>query len=136
IMRCFAVAGRDDYVVMPGGLSRVGSGKAGTEMSMQLGAGSKDTWIVSREPVAHFTLLPPMNHPVALSRGGSDLPSRAADNLFWLGRYAERAEGVARLSRVVASRLSDLAHQRDLDASAEFVALMRTLNAQTALNYA
>lgn len=136
VMRCFAVAGRDDYVVMPGGLSRVGSGKPGTEMSMQLGAGSKDTWIVSREPVAHFTLLPPVNHKVAISRGGSDLPSRAADNLFWLGRYAERAEGVARLSRVVASRLSDLVNQSDLDNSAEFVPLMRTLAAQTALNYA
>ena len=40
------------------------------------------------------------NRPVELSRGGSDLPSRAADNLYWLGRYAERAEGVARLARV------------------------------------
>ncbi|MFT3922485.1 MAG: circularly permuted type 2 ATP-grasp protein [Myxococcales bacterium] len=135
VMRCFAVAGRDEYVVMPGGLSRVASGKSGTEVSMQLGAGSKDTWIVSREPVSHFSLLPPINRPVELSRGGSDLPSRAADNLFWLGRYAERAEGVARLARVVAQRLSDIVNEDDLENSIEFVPLMRTLTAQTALNY-
>jgi uncharacterized alpha-E superfamily protein len=135
VTRCFAVAGRDEYVVMPGGLSRVGTGKMGTEVSMQLGARSKDTWIVSREPVSHFTLLPPVNRPVELSRGGSDLPSRAADNLFWLGRYAERAEGVARLARVVATRLGDLVSQSELDNSTEFVPLMRTLTAQTALNY-
>ncbi len=136
VMRCFTVAGRDDHVVMPGGLSRVASGRSGTEVSMQLGAGSKDTWVVAREPVSHFTLLPPTNRPVELSRGGSDLPSRAADNLFWLGRYAERAEGVARLSRVIAQRLSELVSEHDLENSSEFVPLMRTLNAQTALNYA
>jgi uncharacterized circularly permuted ATP-grasp superfamily protein/uncharacterized alpha-E superfamily protein len=136
VLRCFAVAGRDEYVVMPGGLSRVASGKRGTEVSMQLGAGSKDTWVVSTEPVSHFSLLPPINRPVELSRGGSDLPSRAADNLFWLGRYAERAEGVARLARVVAQRLGDLVNEQELENSFEFVPLMRTLNAQTALNYA
>jgi uncharacterized alpha-E superfamily protein len=39
-----------------------------------------------------------------LTRGGSDLPSRAADNLFWLGRHAERAEGMTRLLRGVVTR--------------------------------
>ena len=45
--------------------------------------------------------------PVALSRGGNDLPSRVADNLFWLGRYAERAEGLTRLLRGVLVRLTE-----------------------------
>ena len=45
--------------------------------------------------------------PVELSRGGSDLPSRAADNLFWLGRYAERAEGTVRLLRGILVRLTE-----------------------------
>ncbi|MEY4514105.1 MAG: hypothetical protein RLZZ450_6227, partial [Pseudomonadota bacterium] len=108
VTRCFAVSGRDDFVVMPGGLSRIASARPGTEMSMQLGAGSKDTWVLSDGPVTSFSLLPPVNRPVTLSRGGSDLPSRAADDLYWLGRYAERAEGVARLARVVGSRLGEL----------------------------
>jgi adenosine deaminase len=47
-------------------------------------------------PVSTFSLLPPSSQPIALSRGGGDLPSRVADNLFWLGRYAERAEAIAR----------------------------------------
>ena len=60
---------------------------------MQHGGGSKDTWVLSAGPVSTFSLLPTAGRPVELSRGGSDLPSRAADNLFWLGRYVERAEG-------------------------------------------
>jgi len=135
VTRCFAVAGRDDFVVMPGGLSRIASARPGTEMSMQLGAGSKDTWVLSDGPVTSFSLLPPVNRPVTLSRGGSDLPSRAADDLYWLGRYAERAEGVARLARVVASRLAELGGQVDLDNSSEFLPLLRALSAQTTLSY-
>lgn len=135
LIRCFVVAARDHHVVMPGGLARVAGRAAGTEVSMQLGAGSKDTWIIADEPVGTFTLLPPVDRPVELSRGGSDLPSRAADNLYWLGRYAERAEGVARLSRVLATRLADVASQSDLEASTEFVPLLRTLTGQTSLIY-
>ena len=40
-------------------------------------------------------------------RAGSDLPSRVAENLFWLGRYAERAEHTMRLLRSVVVRLTD-----------------------------
>ena len=136
VMRCFAVAGRDEFVVMPGGLSRVAGARAGTEMSMQLGAGSKDTWVLSDGPVTSFSLLPPVDRPIPLSRGGSDLPSRAADDLYWLGRYAERAEGVARLARVLSARLSEVTSQADLDSSSEYVPLMRALHAQTSLSYA
>lgn len=135
VTRCFAVAGRDDYVVMPGGLSRVASARAGTEMSMQLGAGSKDTWVLSDGPVASFSLLPPVNRPVTLSRGGSDLPSRAADDLYWLGRYAERAEGVARMARVLSTRIAEISSQADLENSSEFLPLLRALTAQTTLSY-
>ncbi len=45
--------------------------------------------------------------PVDLSRGSvSDLPSRAADHLFWLGRYAERSEHLARVLRCILIRLT------------------------------
>jgi uncharacterized circularly permuted ATP-grasp superfamily protein/uncharacterized alpha-E superfamily protein len=135
VTRCFAVSGRDDFIVMPGGLSRVANLRAGTEMSMQLGAGSKDTWVLSDGPVTSFSLLPPVNRPVTLSRGGSDLPSRAADDLYWLGRYAERAEGAARLARVVSSRIAELGTEADLDGSNEIMPLLRALNAQTSLIY-
>jgi uncharacterized alpha-E superfamily protein len=42
---------------------------------------------------------------VELRRGTADLPSRAADNLFWLGRYAERSECIARLLRCLITRV-------------------------------
>jgi uncharacterized alpha-E superfamily protein len=41
------------------------------------------------------------------------LPSRAADNLFWLGRYVERAEGQMRLTRAYMSRLPENARRRN-----------------------
>jgi uncharacterized circularly permuted ATP-grasp superfamily protein len=62
----------------------------------------------AKVPVGHFSLMPPATHSVELSRGGADLPSRSADNLFWLGRYAERAEAMARLARHLLGRLADV----------------------------
>ncbi|HEX5660366.1 MAG TPA: circularly permuted type 2 ATP-grasp protein, partial [Polyangiales bacterium] len=135
VTRCFAVSGRDDFIVMPGGLSRVANARAGTELSMQMGAGSKDTWVLSDGPVTSFSLLPPVNRPVTLSRGGSDLPSRAADDLYWLGRYAERAEGAARLARVVSARIAELGSDADIDYTGEIMPLLRALSAQTSLIY-
>ena len=86
-----------DFDVMPGALSLVGS-PTEREISMQRGAGSADTWVVSGGPVNTFSLLPRASHPFELSRGGGDLPSRVADNLFWLGpllraRRRDRAPG-------------------------------------------
>ncbi len=103
-----AAGGGGDYDVMPGALSLVGGGSpTEREISMQRGAGSNDTWVVSGGPVSTFTLLPRPTHPVELSRGGGDLPSRVADNLFWLGRYSERADAIARLARTVIARITE-----------------------------
>ena len=51
--------------------------------------------------------MPSASQPVALVRGGGDLPSRIADDLFWLGRYVERTEALARLARGALARLID-----------------------------
>jgi uncharacterized alpha-E superfamily protein len=77
---------------------------------MQRGAGSKDTWVLADGPVSQLSLLGRREERVSLSRSGHDLPSRVADNLYWLGRYVERAEGSARLFRRVFARLWDDAH--------------------------
>jgi uncharacterized alpha-E superfamily protein len=47
-----------------------------------------------------------MGGEVQLRRVGNNLPSRLADNFFWLGRYAERADATARLLRAALSRFS------------------------------
>ncbi len=104
VLRAFVTASADTFDVMPGGLTRVGSRPDALEVSLRSGGGSKDTWVLSEAPVQTFSLLPPPGDTTPLSRGGGDLPSRVADNLFWLARYAERAEGIARLCRVIASR--------------------------------
>ena len=44
--------------------------------------------------------------PLAIRRTAGDMPSRVADNYFWLGRYLERLEGAARLLRIAIGRLS------------------------------
>src|SRR6185369_10628409 len=93
-LRCYAISAHSgEYVVMPGGLARVAAAENGLEMTLQRGARSKDVWVLSNEPVSAFSLMAPPTQAIQLSRGGGDLPSRAADNLYWLGRYAERAEG-------------------------------------------
>ena len=47
------------------------------------------------------------------AREPEELPSRAADNLFWLGRYVERAENVIRLTRAYHLRLAEAASAAD-----------------------
>jgi uncharacterized circularly permuted ATP-grasp superfamily protein/uncharacterized alpha-E superfamily protein len=130
VLRSYAVASADRYAVMPGALARVAGSTDNPEISMQGGAGSKDTWVQSSGPVSSFSLLRPSSHPVELSRGGGDLPSRTADNLYWLGRYAERAEGIARLGRVLTARLQDAADPSFAPES-ELGGLFRALRAQT-----
>ncbi len=107
-MRAYLVAsGEHEYEAMPGALSRIGRPEESLALSLRPGGESKDTWVVAGGPVSTYSLLPSASAPIELSRSGGDLPSRVADNLFWLGRYAARAEATARLARAVAVRLSD-----------------------------
>ena len=104
VMRVFAVAAGDSYVVMPGGLTRISTSLDNMVVSMQSGGGSKDTWVLGDGPVPPFSLLRPADHPLEVSRATFDLPSRVADNLFWLGRYAERVEAGVRVARTILPR--------------------------------
>lgn len=98
-LRVFLAATRDGYCAMPGGLTRVAPDAGGKFISMQQGGSSKDTWVISETPVEEVTLLHGGNQSVELRRTGNNLPSRLADNFFWLGRYAERLDATARLLR-------------------------------------
>jgi len=98
-VRVYLVACGDSYRVMPGGLGRIAPDSAGRFVSLQHGGASKDVWVRAAAPVADVTLLGQASQPVALRRVGNNLPSRLADNFYWLGRYAERADATARLLR-------------------------------------
>ena len=104
VLRAFLVADRDGFAVMPGGLCRVAPTPGTLMVSNQQGGVSKDVWVLSSEPDPEVGLLVPAAHPLLVERGGQDVPGRIADNLFWIGRYAERAESTARVLREALSR--------------------------------
>ncbi len=131
VLRANLTRAGDTYQVLPGGLTRISSSPSTLVVSMQKGGGSKDTWVLSEEPVEPFSLLNLSNQPVQLKRSTRDLPSRVADNLFWLGRYAERSEGEARLLRTVLDRLieeSRILTRNQLDLSLRMVASLWPIN--------
>lgn len=128
VVRSFLAANETDYSVMPGGLTRIASSADTLVVSMQKGGGSKDTWVLSTGPVSNFSLLSQTVQPVELSRGGGDLPSRAADDLYWLGRYAERSEGIVRMLRGILVRLTERSGLAEVP---ELPALLRALAHQT-----
>ncbi len=105
-LRVFLVATSDGYQVMPGGLTRVSPDGGGRFISMQRGGSSKDTWITSETPVEEVSLLHAAGQGAELRRTGNNLPSRLADNFFWLGRYSERADATARLLRGALQRFN------------------------------
>ncbi|MBC8095243.1 MAG: circularly permuted type 2 ATP-grasp protein [Akkermansiaceae bacterium] len=106
VLRAYVCATPDGFMVMPGGLARFSTAPERLVVSMQSGGGSKDTWVIADGPVSQLTLLLPNTHIVRMERTATELPSRVADNLFWLGRYAERLEDLVRLLRCVLVRLS------------------------------
>ncbi len=104
-LRVFAARTLDGWQIMPGGFGRISSGGDALAISMQTGGNAADVWIVSDKPVERPTLLP---HEAEFSRNmPGNLPARAADNLYWLGRYIERAEGTIRILRAWHARYAE-----------------------------
>ncbi len=110
-LRVFAVATPSGYRVMPGGLTRVAGAGDSRVIAMQRGGRSKDTWVMSDGPVnASFSLLSNTVSAQELVAARGNVSSRAAENLFWFGRYGERCDATARLLRVaIASVIGDQA---------------------------
>lgn len=127
ILRVFAAFTPDGVKILPGGFCRMSDRTDVRAISMGEGARTADVWIVDDKPVERMTLIP-SREDVKVRRILGHLPSRAADNLFWLGRYIERAEATLRLVR------SLLASDSAGDASETFAALRRLLVEWGALN--
>ena len=107
VLRAFVSAMGNSYAAMPGGLTRVSAAAGNPVVSMQSGGGSKDTWILSEGLETTFTLLGAAGQPTGSQEVRGELTSRVADNLYWLGRYAERLEAALRLLRTVLSRMTE-----------------------------
>ncbi len=101
MLRVFAVStGPQSWRVLPGGLARVAGGSADVA-SMQHGGSSADVWAITTGHVDKTTLLQPALTASTLAHRKRLVTSRAAENLFWLGRYTERAENSVQLARLV-----------------------------------
>jgi uncharacterized alpha-E superfamily protein len=113
---------------MPGALTRFSTAPDRLVVSMQSGGGSKDTWVLSDEPVSALSLLRQPAQRVRTERTATEVPSRLADNLFWLGRYVERLEDTARILRCVLRRLEGESGAEDAPELAGLIALLVKLD--------
>ncbi len=103
--------GQGGYRVLPGGLTRISGERTGM-VSMQRGGSSVDTWVISGAPVDQTSLLRDRLKAEDVRALRRPVSSRAAENLFWLGRYSERADYAVLmlhccLQRLQAQTLSD-----------------------------
>ncbi len=110
ILRSFAVAktspdqpdsAAGGYEVMPGGLTRSSIKQGYFNVSAYAGGISRDTWVLSDETERHKTLWLHSEQLLNSIKQSLTVSSREAENLFWVGRYAERIEATARLLRTI-----------------------------------
>ncbi len=127
VLRVFLSRHGDGWSVMPGGFVRIADSADPRAISLQQGGRSADAWVLSVGPIAPTTLLPAPEH-IAIKRSTGMLPSRAAENLFWVGRYVERAEATLRLVRALINRATDSDESSAL-AAASIAALLTAWSA-------
>ncbi|MBP7242044.1 circularly permuted type 2 ATP-grasp protein [Amaricoccus sp.] len=106
-LRVFLARTEGGWQVMPGGFARIGRTPDPSAIAMQRGGSAADVWIVSEKPVEPVSMLPRRGAVPFARATPAALPSRAADNLYWLGRYVERAEGAMRLLRALHVRVAE-----------------------------
>ncbi|MEO0728928.1 MAG: circularly permuted type 2 ATP-grasp protein, partial [Pseudomonadota bacterium] len=106
-LRMFAVRARDTFRVLPGGLAMTINQGEAIALSAPEGL-ARDVWVVSDAPQEqHSSLWTPAVARARVERSGRVLQSRVADNLFWLGRFAERADWTLRVTRSALRRLQE-----------------------------
>ncbi|HEY5916172.1 MAG TPA: circularly permuted type 2 ATP-grasp protein [Chryseolinea sp.] len=121
VLRTFLVASKGDYEVMPGGLSRCSPEKGSFLVSNQDGGIAKDTWVETQAKSA-TTLI----HHADLRRKAV-LPSRAAENLYWVGRYSQRVLRTSRFIRIVLRNLTQSGYSSSGQESEAQKALLQTV---------
>jgi uncharacterized circularly permuted ATP-grasp superfamily protein/uncharacterized alpha-E superfamily protein len=106
LLRTFSVATDSSYTVLPGGLTRISDNTQGSAINMQSGSPSKDTWVTATEPERTVDIDSSELTAANIESSLISLPSRVVENLYWMGRYAERAEVCLRYLRTVFLQLN------------------------------
>ncbi|OOQ61596.1 circularly permuted type 2 ATP-grasp protein [Mucilaginibacter pedocola] len=130
IFRSYIVADmeKQEYHVMPGGLSRSFPTKGEFIISNQSGGISKDTWVLGPSP--RNESVAPVNQPV-LRQLKNVLPSRTGESLFWLGRYLDRAISNVRMMRIVLKIYNERDDEVHPETNQTLVILLKSLSALT-----
>lgn len=125
--RTFAIAKKDSYTVMPGGLVRVAAERENLFVSNQRGGVSKDFWIITDEQQTNIQNYAWDNSCKISISNINDLPSNTAENLFWSGRYLGRALVTARFLRVVLNRMGSVQYNERKSDSENLQILFQSL---------
>jgi len=106
VLRLFLIHDGLAWRTLPGGVARVLEQDMIIAGKLPRNALCKDIWVLQEEGQDIYG--PGNLHVPALSirRTAGDMPSRVADNFYWLGRYLERLENAARLTRTVLARIA------------------------------
>ena len=134
--RCYLIDNDGDYKVMDGGLCLLDSTLNGGRPARYLLEGSKDVWVLDASNRPYDTTVQTnVSESKQISFVDGELPSRVADNLFWLGRYAEKTENTIRvLHTALKEYLGDEIHSTRseiTDIPASIAVLLKTLTKVT-----
>ncbi|HXA12525.1 MAG TPA: circularly permuted type 2 ATP-grasp protein, partial [Mycobacterium sp.] len=126
-LRLFSVSQRGGYAPMIGGLGYVvATGNAAYELNT---VAAKDVWVRPTERArAETVTVPSVQLPTMTGAGTQGVSSpRVLSDLFWMGRYGERAENLARLLIVTRERYHEFRHRQGTEESECVPVLLTTL---------
>ena len=123
----YLTAQDNSYLVMPGGLSRTHQDSQQLLIPEQSGGQIKDTWVLTHEPDKQVSLWSHKQPYESIQPLLMPLPSRAAENLYWAARYAERAEQTARILRSILIKMRVVNESHDIDERMGLNHLLRAL---------
>ena len=130
VLRTFGVADGVSYSFMPGGLARVASTTGQWNITNSSGASSKDVWVLESDRQEPRRAQPSALRPVRAAPAATavGLPPSAAENLYWLGRYAERAEMTSRVLKVSEQLIADNLDRPDTPGHSAMLTMVRALS--------
>jgi uncharacterized circularly permuted ATP-grasp superfamily protein/uncharacterized alpha-E superfamily protein len=106
-VRLFVARTPAGYIAMPGGLAMTIDPDRAVALSAPDGH-TRDVWVLSdAEQGHHVSLWRPALETARVQRSQRVIQSRVADDLFWLGRYAERADWTMRVLRSALRRVAE-----------------------------